>query len=102
MHQDPLARSGQGPVSRATVDTSAHPRFVNAGNGEAITDPTAISGILAYRLRDNSPLIDAGLNLATLYSINPGTRDFLGNTIPLGTAYDIGACEYRGTTPALA
>jgi len=44
-------------------------------------------------LQKNSPLIDAGLDLRSLFGIDPGKRDFFGNSIPQGKAYDIGAHE---------
>ena len=53
--------------------------------------------------KDNAPFhlyipkrrvpIDAGLDLRSLFGIDPGKRDFFGNPIPQGKGYDIGAHE---------
>jgi hypothetical protein len=36
------------------------------------------------------------LNLQSLFGINPGTRDYYGNSIPQGSLFDISANEYLG------
>jgi hypothetical protein len=59
----------------------------NLGNGPQ-SCPTG------YKLRTDSPMIGAGLNLtASPYNLKVGTRDYYGNTIPhaVGTGYNIGA-----------
>jgi hypothetical protein len=38
-------------------------------------------------------LIDAGLDIRSLFGIDPGKRDFFGNSIPQGKGFDIGAHE---------
>ena len=54
----------------------------------------------AFTLQNGSPAIDAGANLASLgYVSNMGSRDFFGNSIPQGNAYDIGAHEISGGAP---
>ncbi len=49
--------------------------------------------LTAYKLQKDSPLIDGGLDLRSLFGIDPGRRDFYGNPIPSGTGFDIGAHE---------
>ena len=44
----------------------------------------------AFNPLKGSPAIDAGLDLGAM-----GERDFFGNPIPQGLAYDIGACETK-------
>ena len=58
------------------------------------TDPTKLPQMMAYRLKMSSPCIDKGLDLKTLFQIDPGKYDFFGNPIPAETTFDIGACEY--------
>ena len=50
----------------------------------------------AYKLLSGSPMIGAGLNMLTQFSINPGTKDFYGTTIPVGGTFEIGAYEGPG------
>lgn len=55
------------------------PKFVNAAAGD-------------FHLRPDSPAIDKGLTFSEI------TKDFDGNPRPQGSAYDIGAYEFGGTT----
>lgn len=41
-----------------------------------------------------SQLIHRGLDLRTLFDLDPGTRDFNGSPLPKGSAYDIGAHQW--------
>jgi len=68
------------------ADKSAHP----------VLHPRNLANLSGYKLASNSPAIDRGLNLQTLFAINPGTRDFYGVLIPQGSVYDIGANEELG------
>jgi hypothetical protein len=68
------------------------PKLNNPGSGGTVSgynppNPTA------YELQATSPCIGAGLNLSSLYSINPGSQDFYGNAIPngSGSGYNVGA-----------
>ncbi len=82
----------------AATGQDSHSLYQNPGlsnitshaNGMPTTQFTILSG---------SPLIDAGVDVG-----NAGSRDFLGNTIPRGNGYDIGACEspYTSVTPTPA
>ena len=50
-----------------------------------------------FTLQSGSPAINAGANLVALgIQSSMGTRDFFGNAIPQGGAYDIGAYESGG------
>jgi hypothetical protein len=73
-------------------------------NGEAhsvyadpqLTDPTHTGNGdpgSAYDLKCTSPAVDAGVTIT-----NPGSRDFRGNTVPQGNAFDIGAVESACTS----
>jgi hypothetical protein len=52
----------------------------------------------AYALQAGSPAIDAGREVTEALQ-GMGDRDYFGNAIPQGTAYDIGAYEYGGGPP---
>lgn len=58
-----------------------------------LTNP---SGRLAsdYQIASNSPAVNAGVDLG---ATTMGTRDYFGNTLPQGGAYDIGFHETGGT-----
>ncbi|HEY1981513.1 MAG TPA: right-handed parallel beta-helix repeat-containing protein [Xanthobacteraceae bacterium] len=47
----------------------------------------------SYRLQPRSAMIGAGLNLASLYNLNAGDRDYYGHKIPhgVGSGFNIGA-----------
>jgi hypothetical protein len=91
--------SAQERFNGVIVGKSLNPLLGLAGGGGTVGDATALeSALTAYRLQPGSPMINAGVNLAS-FGINPGTRDFYGNTIPADGAFAIGADE-AGTAVA--
>jgi hypothetical protein len=76
----------------------ADPLFESPGAGGTIGDADHLGQLVAYRPRPTSPLLDAGLNLAAQFGIDPGGRDFAGFSLPQAAGYDIGAVE-RPTPP---
>lgn len=81
------------------VGKSLDPRLGLPGGGGTLDDATKLeSALAAYKLQAGSPMINAGVNLAS-FGIDPGTRDFYGDAIPANGAFDIGAHEV-GTTVA--
>jgi hypothetical protein len=93
--------SGNEVLNGQNTGIWADPLLVSAGNGEKLTDPTKLPQVFAYMLKPNSPCIDKGLDLRTM-GITPGNRDYYGRTIPYGSAFDIGACEYDGNPVEVA
>jgi hypothetical protein len=85
--------TGQEMLNGKPVGLVAAPKLMDMGKSVTIGDPTKLHTLTTYRLQKNSPLIDAGLDLRSLFGIDPGKRDFFGNSIPQGKAYDIGAHE---------
>ena len=69
------------------------PKLVSPGGGGTIGDPDQLAHFTAYKLQNGSPMIDDALNLATLFGIDPGGRDFYGVTLFEGLGPDIGASE---------
>jgi hypothetical protein len=69
----------------ATYDTSGE---ITTFEASAITtDPLFVgTGTHPYSLQTGSPAINAGVNVGL-------TTDILGNTVPSGEGYDIGAYE---------
>jgi hypothetical protein len=88
-------RTATNQEKNGAADTglSVDPQFVNAGGGGTIGNATQLATLTAYKLSATSPLIDAGLNLSTLFSLNPGLLDFYGTLFPQGSGYAIGAAE---------
>ena len=91
-------KTGSGQEANSSV---ANPLLTSPGSGGTIggynpPNPTA------YDLQTGSPAIGVGLNLATAFSINPGTQDFYGNAIPngTGTGFNAGAFGGTGGTPS--
>ena len=58
-----------------------------------IGDHTQLNRLDAYRLQPSSLLVDLGLDLKSVFGIDPGKHDFYGTEIPQGGKYDIGANE---------
>ncbi|MBA2564270.1 MAG: right-handed parallel beta-helix repeat-containing protein, partial [Gemmatimonadetes bacterium] len=84
--------TGQEKLGTQSVGSDVDPKLTNGGGGGTIANPTSLSsGLPAYRLQATSPLVNMGLNLPALFSVDPGPRDFYGNTLPQSGAYDVGA-----------
>ncbi len=94
--------TNQEKLNGANVGFNVNPLLTNPGNGGTIGDTALLTGLTAYKLQAGSPMINAGLNLTSLFGTNVGTRDYYGSTIPQGTGFDIGAHEFGGvsSTPA--
>jgi len=86
--------TGQEMLDGSPVGFEMDPNLFNPGGGGTIGDPCLLWTLNAYRLNPGNLLIDAGLDLYTLFGIDPGTRDFSGTTIPKGSAFDMGAHEF--------
>ena len=85
--------TGQEMLNGKPVGLVVDPKLIDMGKSVTVGDPTKLHTLTAYRLQKDSPLIDAGLDLRSLFGIDPGKRDFYGTSIPQGKAYDIGAHE---------
>ncbi|MCH8527546.1 MAG: right-handed parallel beta-helix repeat-containing protein [Kiritimatiellae bacterium] len=65
-----------------------------------LTDTAQLASLVAYRLSDDSPLIDSGLDLQALFGIEMGGRDYFGGTAPLGSHPDVGIHEWNPSAPS--
>jgi hypothetical protein len=85
--------TGQEILDGKPTGLIVDPRMMDPRKSAIFGNPLNLQTSTAYHLRKDSPLIDAGLDLRTLFGIDPGKRDFWGNPIPQGKGYDIGAHE---------
>ncbi len=85
--------SNQELLNGEIVGMFADPKLINPGKSN-LTDPEKLTEITDYKTEEGSPVIDAGIDLKTLFNIDPGTRDFFGNKIKFGDAFDMGVYEY--------
>ncbi len=60
--------------------------------GGTIYDPKFVANYSDLHIQSDSPAKDAGVTIASV------TNDYAGTSRPQGSAYDIGAYEYSGTT----
>lgn len=60
---------------------------------DTVNNPYRIDTLSAYQFKGASVMIDSGLNLDSLFGINPGLTDFYGNDLKINGKYDIGAYE---------
>jgi hypothetical protein len=93
---------GQEMLDGTAVGMEADPLLVAPGGGGTIGDTTRLATLSAYRLQSGSPCADSGLDILSLFGIAPGDRDFYGNGLPEGPAFDIGAHEYAEVAVPLA
>ncbi|MDQ3439972.1 MAG: DNRLRE domain-containing protein, partial [Planctomycetota bacterium] len=85
-----LDDNGSLDIAALTVD----PRLTSPGNGGTIGNANNLGSLSAYKLRSDSPLRDAGLDLQSRFGIDPGDLDFYGTTIKQGSGFDLGADEF--------
>jgi hypothetical protein len=78
------------------VGSFADPMIYNV-NAPLPTKPTHINKahLFAFYPSASSPAIDKGLLVREITNQDPGENDLMGNQIPSGVGYDIGALEYQ-------
>ena len=88
-----LRATGAETRSGSPVGIEADPQLTAPGTGGTLNDTSKLASLTAYKLHSGSPLIDRGLDLRILVG-NPGTQDYYGDSLPQGSAFDVGAHEY--------
>jgi hypothetical protein len=91
-------RSAKGQEKSSTGAAYGYqvdPKFTAPGTGQTFDNADLLTNLTAYKLQSTSPLIGKGLNLAILFSTSVGTRDYWGDSLPQGGAYEIGADEVK-------
>ena len=84
----------QEKVNGKIVAHILNPLLCSPGSG-GIISPKPLTALTAYELQENSPLVDAGWDLASQFGLDPGKQDFFSNPVPAGGSPDIGAHEYQ-------
>ncbi len=84
--------TGQEKAAGRLAGIFADPLLRKDGNG-LLTDPSRLTELREYQLLQGSPASARGLDLRTLFSIDPGKRDYYGIPLPPSGALSIGAHE---------
>ena len=90
------AGRGQEMLGGVPLGWQTDPLLNDAGNGGLVGDPFLLPTLTAYHLQGTSPLIDQALKIDSIYGLSLGLHDFYLNSIPGGTALDVGAHEVSG------
>lgn len=85
--------NNQEMLNNSLAGIYANARFVNPGNSN-LTNPLLLATIDDYKLKVESPVIDKGLDLESLCNINPGNRDYFGNPVKQGMAFNMGIDQF--------
>src|SRR5206468_11168876 len=86
--------TGQEKNGGTNTGISANPLLVAANAPNTIGDATMLHTLTNYQLLAASPAINAGLNLLTVFGIDPGPSDFYSTSLPSGASTDVGAFEW--------
>lgn len=86
------AATGNEQFGSMATGIAANPAFNATGNGTVVF-PNPTEQLSTYKLSAGSPATDAGLDIANLFGISRGSRDFFNNTIYDGSIADIGAYD---------
>jgi hypothetical protein len=94
-----LRQKGPEMLNGAAVGVQGNPLLVAPPSSAptiGIANIDRMNEILAnYRLTTGSPAKDAGIDLKANFGLDPGTKDFSGQAVPVNGLFDIGAYELR-------
>jgi len=91
--------SGQEKRNGVPIGFETDPLLADPGKGGTIGDPANLGTLEAYRLKPGSPMINAGLDLRSLFGTDTGLQDFYGLALPHGPGFNVGASEYADPSP---
>jgi hypothetical protein len=97
--QEWITSTGQEKMGDSVVGMNLDPLLSDPGK-VTVTDPDSLIGeaLSGFRLQAQSPVIDRGLDLLSLFGIDPGVSDFFGQTVPAGAGFEPGIYEYQPVT----
>ncbi|MFN7140832.1 MAG: FG-GAP repeat domain-containing protein, partial [Limisphaerales bacterium] len=87
--------TGQETYNGQKVGFEVDPRFISIGEPRLLNDANALGTLTGYRLDRSSPLLSKGLDLTSLFGLNPGNRDFF-TTTPATRRFNLGAHTFGG------
>lgn len=93
--------TGQEKRSGTLTGIQADPLYSSTIKGTTYNDATQLSNLPGYRLSSTSTLVNKGLNLKSLFGVDPGARDFFGNPLAGKTTFHIGAYQGSPVTSTL-
>jgi hypothetical protein len=85
--------TGQEMFGQAPTGLVVDPQLVAAGGGASLRNPNRLGDLTAYKLQPDTPLLGLGLDLAALFGVDTGGRDYFGVPVPSGNGPEIGASE---------
>jgi len=85
--------TGQETLDGRAVGFELDPKLNKPGKSGTIGDVHRLESLEAYKLRPDSPVIDAGVDIRELLKVDVGERDYYGGELPRGGKFDIGAHE---------
>jgi hypothetical protein len=91
------AAIGQERLGKANFGMSVDPQLNSPGDGGTLNNADLLITLTGYKLRADSPLIDAGVDLREA-RINPGGHDYFGAVPPQREGFDVGAHEIEVET----
>lgn len=90
------AATGQETNGADATGFNIEPRMEQrASAGRTTINHHIRSTLRRYKLRPDSPLIDAGLDLPRLFGTDMGAYDLWGTALPQGSQLDIGVHEFK-------
>jgi hypothetical protein len=87
--------TGQEMLAGTPTGLVVDPKLVGAGEGASLRNPDRLTDLKAYKLQADTPLLGRGLDLAALFGVDTGGRDYFGVPVPTGNGPEIGAAEVR-------
>jgi hypothetical protein len=99
LFQEWAASTGQEKIGDSVVGMNVDPLLSDPGR-VTVTDPDSLNAVTlsGFLLQAHSPVIDRGLDLLSLFGIDPGSYDFFGQTVPAGAGFEPGIHEYHQVT----
>jgi hypothetical protein len=83
--------AGQETLNGKATGHNIDPKLENPGKGPTIGNADLLNTLSAYLVGSTSGVLNAGLNLTSLFGVGSGQRNFYGKLIPPNGPFDIGA-----------
>jgi hypothetical protein len=87
--------TGYEQINGKIAGTSFQHSLFNIPSNMEITDPHFLETNSLLLTLCNSALRNTGIDIRKMFSINTGTKDFFGHSIPLGELFQPGVCETK-------